>query len=196
MNLDALLRFTDLVHKLGQVERSLYANGQDRKENDIEHSYQLAITAWYIVDSEKISFNLGRVIEYALVHDFVEVFAGDTYFYGDRTGKEERESAAAQKLLRDVPEFASLHQTIVQYEKREDAESSFVYALDKLLPVLNIYLDHGRTWREYGITSHMLIGNKTEKISVSPEIKKYFDELVLRLKKEEPELFSPTTTLL
>jgi len=80
-----------------------------------------------------------------------------------------------------------LHQCI--YEKRGDEESRFVYALDKIQPVLNIYTDGGRTWREIGITIQMLIDAKKDKVALSPEVEECFEDLVSLLKKEEKHLF-------
>ena len=190
MNLDNLLRFAELMHTLQSVKRATFVNGEDRKENDIEHQYQLAILAWYIIDSENLSFDKDLVIQYALIHDVVEVYAGDTYFFGDRTGKEERERASAERLKIEFPEFKDLHVLIEKYERQEDRESKFVYALDKLVPVINIYLDKGRTWKHYGVTREMLVVNKAEKIKGSEEVKAYFDEMIIRLKEDEPELFA------
>ncbi len=190
MDLDKLLGFFRIMTSFQQVQRALYGHGENRKENDVEHSYQLAMVAWYIISLKKLSLNLDKVLRYALVHDFVEVYAGDTYFYGDRSGKEEREKAAHERLKSEFPELVDFHSVIDLYEKRADPESVFVYALDKLLPVVNIYLDNGRTWKEYGITRDMLIGNKKEKISISPEVYAFFEELIVRLQREEPQLFA------
>ena len=65
-------------------------------------------------------------------------------------------------VIKEFKEFDDLHILIEQYEKKQDAESRFVYALDKIQPVLNIYTDNGRTWREKNITLQMIIDNKKE----------------------------------
>ncbi|MDB5237439.1 MAG: metal dependent phosphohydrolase, putative hydrolase of superfamily, partial [Parcubacteria group bacterium] len=125
-----------------------------------------------------------------------EVYAGDTYIYGNAeelASKHEREAAAAQRLAEEFPDFPDLHELIETYEKREDAESRFIYALDKLQPVLHIYLDDGATWKETGVTLAMAIENKTPKIAVSPEIAAYFDELLVLLRERQEELFGSVT---
>lgn len=188
-----IIRFSKLLHELQHVTRALYANGEDRKENDAEHQYQLAMMAWYIIDFEKLDLDKDLVMKYSLVHDFVEVYAGDTYFYGNRSGKEEREKIAAQKLEEEFPEFKDLHKFIKDYEAQKDNEARFVYALDKLLPCINIYVDEGRTWKEYGITRKMIVDNKSKKVSGSPHIKNYYDKFIVRLKEEEPDLFNCTS---
>lgn len=193
MKLDSVLQFTEMLNTFRQVERVLYANGTDRFENDTEHSYNLAMLAWHIVTAEKLSLDLSRILEYALVHDLVEVYAGDTYIYSDDddhlASKYARESDALQKLRQEFPMNENIFAVIERYEKREDAESRFVYALDKVQSVLQTYLDHGRIWKEKKITFDMLFESKKDKVALSPEIKPYFDELMLLLKKEERTLF-------
>ncbi|MES2953373.1 MAG: HD domain-containing protein [Patescibacteria group bacterium] len=188
MNLDSLLRFVALTHEFQKIERKLYVAGLSRKENDVEHSYQLALLAWYVVSTQKISLDVDKVIRYAMVHDFVEVFAGDTFFFGERSGKEEREREAALRLQKEYPEFSELHEWIAAYESKADPESLFVYALDKVVPILNIYLDGGRTWKEHGITFEQLFLNK-QKVINEPRVRVLFDELMARLRDEAPSLF-------
>lgn len=191
--LDKLLNFTKLLDEFRAVERVVRVTGQDRYENDTEHSYNLAMMAWYIVSSTKTSLDPDKVIRYALVHDFLEVYAGDTYTYStDQShldSKHDREAAAIVKLRETLVEFSDLHASIKAYESREDPESRFVYALDKIEPILHMYLDHGRTWKEEGISLERLYNSKVSKVSISPEIQRYFDEFILLLKAEEKELF-------
>lgn len=191
--IEKLLQFTKLLDEFRAVERVLRVTGQDRYENDTEHSYNLAMLAWYIVSSTKTNLDTDKVIRYALVHDFLEVYAGDTYIYSEDAAhlasKHEREAAAIVKLRETLSEFPELHDTIDTYEARGDAESRFVYALDKIEPVLHMYLDGGRTWKEAGIGFDRVYESKKDKVSLSPEIKPYFEELMALLKLKEKELF-------
>lgn len=189
MNLNNVLKMAQLIHSLQQVKRATFANGEERKENDAEHQYQLALVAWYIIESEHLTLDKNLVIQYALVHDVVEAYAGDTYFYGNRDGKEEREHQARERLLQEFGEFESMHTLLKKYEEQTDLESKFVYALDKLLPILNIYLDSGRSWKECHVTRDMIYANKAKIVSKSLEIKDYFEQLMVILKEKEPELF-------
>lgn len=189
--LSRLQSFLRLITDFGKVERVIYFPGTDRQENDQEHSYSLAMAAWYLIEGNNLSLDLEKVLRYALVHDLVEVFAGDTYIYGDPkhiSTKAEREEEAAKQLVEAHPEFQGLHDSIVEYMKHEDPESKFVYALDKILPVLLIYSDGGRTWKEEGITLEMLVSHKAAKVAVSPEIQAYFNEIV-ELLAGEKEIF-------
>jgi len=191
--LEKLLSFSKLLGELQAVERVIHVKGVDRWENDVEHSYSLAMLAWYIVDSEKLALDRDKVFRYALAHDLVEVYAGDTYlFSADKAllaSKPERERLAADRLLAEFPEVPAMHAAIRGYVTKEDAESRFVYALDKIEPMLKIYLDRGRIWSEKGVTLEMIYENKKDKVALSPEIKLYFDELMALLRKEEKQLF-------
>ncbi len=190
MNLENLFKCVKLTHGLQQVKRSIFTAGEDRRENDAEHQYQLAMTAWYVIVTEKLPFDVDKVLKYCLVHDMVEVYAGDAHFYGDRNGKEERERQAAIRLRKEFSEIPEWHQLIEDYEKKIDKECLFIYALDKLLPAINIYFDRGRTWREQRITLNMVVTKKREKIACSDEVTDYFNQLVVLLRAEAPSLFS------
>lgn len=190
---DTFIAFTELLNLFQAVERVNRIKGIDRYENDVEHSYRLTMLAWYIIEHERLSLNLNKVLQYALVHDFVEVYAGDTFIYSrDKDwleSKEKREHKAAARLKKELPKFKSLHALICAYEKREDEESRFVYALDKVCVILDLYLDGGRLWKEHDITLDMLIEKKQEQVALSPPVKEYFDEIVAILRKEELRLF-------
>lgn len=192
-NLDNILKFTEILQQFRTIERSLLNNKSDRNENDVEHSYSLAMLGWYINDTYKLNLNIDKIFKYALAHDLVEIHAGDTYFYQttDKALKDKhsREEAAAKKLTEDFSEFPELHLIIEQYEKREDDESKFIYALDKIDPVLSIYLDGGRTWKKNKVTLEMLISMKKPKVAVNSTISAIFDGLIKRLTDESDSLF-------
>ncbi len=186
-----LLKFVEFTHKFQQIKRVIYVTGEDRNENDMEHSFQLALTAWYLVDSLKLNLNKEKIISYALAHDLVETYAGDVNFH-HRTkeinkSKVQNEAAAAKRMKSEFPEFTQLHKTIENYEKKADEESRLVYALDKLLPVINIYLDKGRSWKADQITYEM-VRHKDEKIAFSQDIAKLWMQLIPLL-ENHPEYF-------
>jgi putative hydrolase of HD superfamily len=194
MELDGILKFTKLTTEFQKIERVLFNNGSERNENDVEHSYQLALVGWYIVSTYELPLNIDLVIKYGLLHDLVEVYAGDTYIFDPdperHASKVDREHQALLQLKKEFPEFPELTDLIETYEKREDEESKFVYALDKLIAPINIYLDGGRTWNEHKITFQQIRENKTPKVAVHTEVKKYFDQFMELLEKEKDKLFS------
>lgn len=189
--LDFLIDFVKFTHLFQKVTRAVHVNGEDHWENDAEHTFQVALVAWFIIEHSKLKLDLKKVMLMALAHDLVEAYAGDTYIY-DRpevlAGKKDREEEAAKLLQKNFPSFTSLSQTITEYEARESSEAKFVYAVDKLLPILNIYLDQGRTWKEKGVSLTQLLEVKTSKIALSPEIIPYYEEIVVIL-KNNPQFF-------
>ena len=188
-SLEKILKFIEFTHEIQSVERAIYIRGKERKENDMEHQYQLAMLAWYIIVTEKLKLDKEKVIQYALIHDIVEAYAGDTFFFGPRNGKAKRERAAAKRLVKEFPEFKDLHRMIEKYEHKKDKESRFVYALDKILPICNIYFDNGRLWKESQVSLPLLLSKKKAKVAVAPELKPYYKELTALLKLHEKDLF-------
>ncbi len=186
------LRFTKLLNDFRQIKRTIFVTGENRLENDSEHSYQLAMLGWYLLQADNFGLDIDLVIKYGLVHDLVEVYAGDTYIYGevsDTSTKHEREYQAKLKLAEEYLDFPELGSLIDGYEAKIDRESKFVSVLDKILPVINIYLDNGRTWKDKGVTLDMIISHKAEKIKQFPELIPLFQELVAILQKEEIRFF-------
>jgi len=193
--MDELLKFVKLTQEFRAVRRRIVSSREGREENDSEHSYQLAMVAWYLVNTQNLSLNLPLVIKYALTHDLVEIYAGDTPaamhkgFEKEQSTKHEREEVAAKKLKEEFPEFPEMHELIANYEIRSDPESRFVYALDKVIPLLDIYLDDGYSWKVHKVSLEDLVSSKIDKVAVSPEVKKYFDEIVGILESKQDTLF-------
>ncbi|MBP6929335.1 MAG: HD domain-containing protein [Candidatus Moranbacteria bacterium] len=191
--LQKLLGFARMLNELQAVERVIRVKNADRWENDMEHSYHLAMLAWYIIDSQQLALDREKVLRYALAHDLVEVYAGDTYLFSkDKElldSKPERERLAAERLAKEFPEVPEMHDAIFRYVRKDDPESRFVYALDKIEPIIKLYLDGGRTWKEMHVTLDMAYESKKDKVALSPEIKAYFDEMMVLLRKEERTLF-------
>lgn len=193
-SLERLLFFFKFTHGLNATERVARTPGTDRRANVAEHLLQVALVAWYLIDAYRLPLNQEKVLKYALAHDSPEAYAGDAYIYdaSARAQKEERERTARIRMTEEFPEFSDLHRTIEKYEERNDPESRFVYALDKLMDPANIYLENGKLWQEMGVTLQMLLDYKLEKVRKDPVIAKLFDDLVVELRRREPELFGKT----
>lgn len=189
-----ILDLQKLLLQFSQIERITHRHNQRMEfvqENDAEHSYNLAITAWFLA-AYFPKLNRDLVIRLALVHDLVEVHAGDTYVYADAeilATKHEREAAALEKLKADWADFPDMHEHIELYEKRETEEAKFVYALDKIMPIMQIYLHNGYTWKKEGIRPEQLHEIKVHKVRLSPEITPYFEQLY-GLLLAQPTLFN------
>jgi 5'-deoxynucleotidase YfbR-like HD superfamily hydrolase len=99
--------------------------------------------------------------------------------------KKEREESSRLRIEKEFPEFKEFHETIVEYEQQDNEESRFVYVLDKLHPVFQVYLDGGRDWEKHEITLEMLIDKKAGKAALSKDLFLYWSELLSILKEKE-----------
>lgn len=152
---EKMKRFMTLLHRFHTVDRVAVVPTLPRATNAVEHSYQLAMLAWYVASSQKLPLDLSKVLMYSLAHDIVEAYAGDTPTFDTkgRETKEVREKAAQDRIADEFEEFPDIIATLESYERREDNESRFVYALDKLIDPLNSAMTTDRlsVWKEYGI---------------------------------------------
>lgn len=182
--LDQVIALMQLSNQFSLVQRAIYKTGTERMENDAEHSYQLAFVWWQLNDMLKLWLDSNLIMQYALVHDLVEVYAWDTdamWTVWDPTTKADREHEAFLRLQSEYSNFSSFIETLEKYEARTDEESRFVYALDKLLPAVNIYLNEWRDWKRKDLTLADTKAYKDKKIAVHPEIAKLYNELNDRL---------------
>jgi len=170
----------------------MWVKDEEQFENDSEHSFQVAIIALYIIEQNNLTLDPYTCMALAVVHDILEVHSGDTHIYGkqsDLDSKQDREQAAIAKLKADWPELRRMHALIEEYEAKQTAESKFIYALDKLVPMLNNYLDSGRNWKREHITLDRITGAKAGKIEIDETIFAYYRGMV-DIMKRKPELFA------
>jgi putative hydrolases of HD superfamily len=185
-----LLELQKLLLQFQAIERVTHTPEPHRYENDTEHSYNLALTAWFLC-GHFLHLDRDKVIRFALLHDMVEVHAGDTYIYGDQASldsKQTREADALKRLEVEWKDFPDMAATIHDYEQRNNEEAKFVYALDKIMPIMLIYLGKGYTWQQEGIPHERLHEAKRHKVSVSSEINEYYRQLH-ELLIDNPQLF-------
>ena len=176
-NIDILLNFVKFTIDFKKIKRDIPQSSSFIKENDSEHSYQLAMTSWYLANIEKSNMDIETILKYSLIHDLPEIYAGDTPLYTLNTdyfnSKKNREEKSTLKIKNAFPNFVDLNLWLEKYEKREDEESKFVYAVDKLLPIIAIYLDKGYAWKTHKIDIDSLIKKNKERVLISPMVSKY-----------------------
>jgi len=128
----------------------------ERYENSAEHSWTLALMAMVLAEHTDEKLDVMRVIQMLLVHDLVEVDAGDTFCYdlAANATKADRERCAAERLFGLLPEDQEreFRQLWEEFEARESGEARFANALDRLLPLLQNFHNGGGSWREFGIS--------------------------------------------
>ena len=132
------------------LRRNLLADGS-RRENDAEHSWHLAMMAMILEEYSADKVDIGRVLKIALVHDLVEVYAGDTFAYDTKgyEDKEEREIQAAEQLfgMLDPAQGAEIRALWDEFEAKSTPEAVYANAIDRLQPLILNYLTDGHTWK-------------------------------------------------
>lgn len=173
-----LLELQSMLYHLADIERLIYLPDglkTDRRENDTEHSYHLAMLAWYLSGLYP-NLDQSLVIRLALVHDVVEVYAGDSMAIGrteeQQAEKDAREKAAFERLKQEWPDFPAMLEAIESYETLNSPEARFVKALDKITPIIHQIHSKGKTWRKWDMQRSSVVANKDKKTQVSPEIHK------------------------
>jgi len=156
MKYEELVNFVGFLHKFSNVMRTVKVSGREGFENDAEHSYQVAMASWFIAERMGLKVNQQRLLEYALVHDLVEVYAGDTdMFISSKehiASKAEREAAALDRIKREFSDFPSLAERLHDYESLLDLESKIVCMVDKFLPDLSLYIGNDDYYKRNKVT--------------------------------------------
>lgn len=128
-----------------------------RRENDAEHSFSLAIAAAVLAEYSNEPVDVAKVMKMVLVHDAVEIYAGDTYCYDDEGAKtkEAREKAAAEKIFGTLPEEQAAEYRALwdEFERNDTPEARFSNAMDRIQPLLLNYSREGYSWKEHGVNS-------------------------------------------
>ncbi|HIV53649.1 MAG TPA: HD domain-containing protein [Candidatus Mediterraneibacter norwichensis] len=153
--LEKQIAFLTEVDKEKNIFRQTYLADGKRKENDAEHSWHLALAAVLLKEHMKEDADLGRVMTMVLIHDLVEIDAGDTYAY-DTEGaatKREREVKAADRIFGILPEDQGtyLRELWDEFEAYETAEAKYAHLLDNFQPLMLNDASDGKSWEEHGV---------------------------------------------
>ncbi len=185
------MNFIELTLLFRQTQRSILAVGEDRFENDAEHSYQLAMWTWWIIESKNLPLGSNLAVKYALIHDLAEALTGDKHIFDTqgRIDKELKEAEAIKQIEAMFPEWKGYADLIQDYRDLKDEESRLVNGLDKVIPVINLIADGGRTWKREGTTLEKLVANKRPKVKIHPVAEEIWSEVEAELRAREEELF-------
>ncbi len=179
---DQILAFLKEVEKFKHVERATYLSGGERHENDAEHTWHVGM--FLLLFDQDLPSELDRLhmFKMILIHDLVEVYAGDTFFYDQkgRADKDEREARAMKKLAEQLPddlaqEYMALHQ---EYEAAETPEAKYVQGLDKLQPILQNICSDGKAWREHDLKFENVANNKKQYAEHDPTLFAIYKKLL------------------
>lgn len=180
--LEAQLGFVLEVQQLNQVFRQTLLPGDRRRENDAEHSWHLSVMAMLLVEYAAAEVDLLKVLKMLLIHDVVEIDAGDTFAY-DLVGnadKAQREQQAADRLFGLLPaDQASTYRALWdEFEQRQSAEACYAAALDRLQPLLlNLHTD-GAAWQRHGIKKAQVIARNEHIREGAPALWEYARKLI------------------
>ena len=181
--LEQQMRFLVEVDKMKSVYRRTILIDKTRRESDAEHSWHFALMAMLLAeyaDPEKV--DCARVIRMALVHDLIEIYAGDTFAYDvqGNQDKRQRETEAADKLFALLPEdqAAEIRALWEEFDAMETPDAQYAAAIDRLQPFLNNYLPQGHTWGLGGVKSAQVY-ERMDPIRVAlPEVWPFVDKMI------------------
>jgi putative hydrolase of HD superfamily len=171
------------IDKLKSVYRRSYLLNRSRHENDAEHSWHLAVMAMILLEhADNPELDLLTVMKMLLVHDLVEIYAGDTFAYDEQghADKAERERIAANRLFGMLPDDqrAELMSLWEQFEAGITPEAKFAAAIDRLEPLLLNYHTEGKSWREHGVRSGQVLSRNRLIDDSSPALWEYVQSMI------------------
>jgi putative hydrolases of HD superfamily len=151
------LEFLLELDKAKSVYRRSYVTAEDRNENDAEHMWHLAMFVLVLAEHAAEPIDVLHALKLVLVHDIVEIDAGDVFVYdeGGAAQKEQLEAAAADRIYSLLPDDQrdELRSLWEEFEAKETPEARFAGSVDRLAPLLLNHATAGRSWREHGITA-------------------------------------------
>jgi putative hydrolases of HD superfamily len=167
MDLIAKMGFIAEVDRLKGVLRQTLNYHERRHENAAEHSWHLAMAVLQFHNYSNQPVDILKCLKMALIHDLVEIDAGDTFIYADKADKFEQEIKAAERIFGLLPqaEGNDLKLLWLEFEAGETAESKFVRALDRFLPMYSNILSRGYSWRNHKVRSEQIIAKNKPVIS-------------------------------
>jgi len=176
------LDFALEIDKEKNVFRQTSLSGRGRKENDAEHAWHMAIMAYLLREYSNREIDVAKTMLMCLIHDIVEIDAGDTYAY-DEEGKKtqkEREDAAKERLFSLLPEDQKQELTALfdEFEAGETAESRFARAMDNIQPLLLNDSNDGSDWREHHTSAKAVYGRHAVTKLGSEKIYEISDEII------------------
>lgn len=154
------MEFALEADKEKNIFRQTHLSGHGRNENDAEHAWHMALMAYLLKEYSNAPVDIARVMIMCLIHDVVEIDAGDTYAY-DEAGlatQKEREDKAKERIFSILPDDQKEELTAIfdEFEANETAEARFAHAMDNLQPLMLNNSNDGGDWKEHEVTSNQV----------------------------------------
>lgn len=181
--LNKQIKFLIEIDKMKNVLRQTLLTDKSRRENDAEHSWHFATMAMILYEyADQSKVDLYRVLKMALIHDLVEIYAGDTFAYdisGNET-KKEREDLAAEKLFSMLPEDQGkeIRDLWEEFDDMQTPDSKYASAIDRLQPFINNYVTEGHTWKLGNVTSNMVYKRMDMIREAAPELWPFVENII------------------
>ena len=157
---DKQLDFLIQIDRMKNIERQTLIADGSRRETDAEHSWHIAVMAFLLKEYAVEPIDVDRVVRMLLVHDLVEVYAGDTFCYDvqGNLDKKEREEAAADRLFSMLPDDQrdEIRALFEEFDRMDTPDSRYAASLDRLQPIINNHLTNGHTWRKGHVNSNQV----------------------------------------
>ncbi|NLU51329.1 MAG: HD domain-containing protein [Clostridiaceae bacterium] len=177
------IRFIQEVDKLKNIFRQSRIHDGSRRENDAEHSWHLALMALLLGEYSKDSgIDMLKVVKMCIIHDLVEIYAGDTFCYDAKANEDklEREKAAAEKIFGLLPQDQGeeLKALWEEFDAMETPEAKYAASMDRLQPVLLNYMNKGGTWQEHNVKKDQVIRRNQHIKDGAPKLWEFVSELL------------------
>lgn len=176
------IEFALLMDKQKNIFRQNHLADNSRRENDAEHAWHMAVMAYLFREYANEDIDISKVILMCLIHDVVEIEAGDTYAYDEEAKKSqrEREEIAKKHIFGILPsdqgrEFEALFD---EFEAQETAEARFAKAMDNLQPVLLHKANGGEDWKEHGVTKEQIMRRQEKTRHGSEELFEVIKDII------------------
>ena len=176
------IEFALLMDKQKNIFRQNHLADNSRRENDAEHAWHMAVMAYLFREYANEDIDISKVILMCLIHDVVEIEAGDTYAYDEEAKKSqrEREEIAKKHIFGILPsdqgrEFEALFD---EFEAQETAEARFAKAMDNLQPVLLHEANGGEDWKEHGVTKAQIMRRQEKTRRGSEELFEVIKDII------------------
>ena len=190
--LERIVEFCRTIDREKFIQRKTYLTDGERLENDAEHAWHLAVMALLLGEYSNAEIDILRVVSMVLIHDLVEIYAGDTFAYDEAGMKTQkaRESAAADKLFPMLPDdLASRFRGLWdEFESGETAEAKFAHTLDNFQPMMLQAASDGRAWREGGRRLSEVLRRNARTAEGSKTLWDYAEEHFIRPQIEKGHL--------
>lgn len=168
--LEQQIQFLVEIDKVKNIFRQTYLADGNRKENDAEHSWHIALMAFLLKEHVEEPVDVMKVIIMVLIHDLVEIDAGDTYAYdaAGATDKRKREEKAADRIFGLLPKDQGIYfrELWEEFEAYETADAKYAHLLDNFQPVLLNDASGGKSWAEHGVKKSQIY-KRNEKVEAT-----------------------------